>query len=169
MESPSSVRRVMGDVIDLCELQMQLLSVDAQSAQRKLTRAVACGATAAVLAGSALTAAVFGGGYLLHELTELTVGVSMLIVSGAVFVVVAIMLFVAISSLNAAAAAMSETKSEFAENLRWLKATLISPETSARNQLRDESFPRYQTYEDSVDRPNGSAGDRPSAYPSPNR
>jgi len=158
MERDSSIRRVVRDIVDLFELQMQLLSVDAQSAQRKLNRAIGSGVTALVLAGSALTVLMFGAGFALHELTELTVGVSLLIVSGVIFLFVLGLLFAAYRAILAAAASMSETKSEFTENLRWLKATLLAPETSVRNQLRDESFPRY-AYDDRSGRPNGSVAE----------
>lgn len=139
-QTPSSFQRVIRDVLDLFELQMQLISVDSQEAQRKLMAAVSCGAVAAVLAGSALTVAMLACGYLLDEATDLSTGASLLIVSVIFFVIVAVLGWIALRAIQAATAAMSETKSEFAENIRWLKATLIAPETSARNQLRRESF-----------------------------
>lgn len=139
-QSLSSFQRVVRDVLDLCELQMQLISVDSQAAKRSLVRAIACGATAMALAGSALTVAMVAAGVLLGELTELTPGGALLVVSAVFFLLVAILGWLALKAVLAASAAMSETKSEFAENLRWLKATLISPQTSARNQLRRESF-----------------------------
>lgn len=138
--SLSSFQRVVRDILDLCELQMQLISVDSQAAKRSLVRAIACGAAAIALAGSALTVAMVGAGVLLGEFTELTTGAALLIVSAAFFVLVAVLGWLVMKAILAAAAAMSETKSEFAENLRWLKSTLISPQTSARNQLRRESF-----------------------------
>ncbi|TWT65034.1 phage holin family protein [Allorhodopirellula solitaria] len=136
----SSFQRVVRDVLDLLELQMQLIAVDSEAAKRSLIRAVACGAVALALAGSALTVAMVGAGFVLGEFTQLTTGGSLLIVSVAFFLIVASLGWVAFRAILAASAAMSETKSEFTENLRWLKATLISPQTSARNQLRRESF-----------------------------
>ncbi len=136
----SSFQRVIRDVLDLCELQMQLISVDGQAAKRKLVHAVVCGAVAIGLAGSALTVAMLAAGFLLGEFTDLTTGGAMLIVSVTFFVIVAVFGWIALRSVLAAAAAMSEAKSEFSENLRWIKATLVAPETSARNQLRRDSF-----------------------------
>ncbi len=138
----SSFQRVTQDVLDLFELQMQLLSVDSQEAKRKLTTAIACGAIAATLAGSALTVVMIGGGFLLGELTGVSSGGSLLMVSGAVFAVLG---WIAFSAIKNAASAMSETKSEFTENLRWMKATLISPKKSPRNQLRRDSFDGYES------------------------
>lgn len=141
MQRSSSIQRVVSDIIDLCELQMQLLSVDSQAAKRKLVRAIACGVIAATLAGSALTVVMIGLGFALHELATLSIGVSLLIVGSATFAVVIALLVVGWSAVQSAASAMSETKSEFAENLRWLKATLVSPASSPRHQMRDETFP----------------------------
>lgn len=138
--SLSSFQRVVRDVLDLCELQMQLISVDSQAAKRSLVRAIACGATAMALAGSALTVAMVAAGVLLGEFTELTTGAALLVIATVFFVIVGVLGWLAMKAILAASAAMSETKSEFAENLRWLKSTLISPQTSARNQLRRESF-----------------------------
>ena len=136
----SSFRRVTQDVLDLVELQLELLSVDSQEARRKLATAVVCGAVAVMLAGSALTVVLVGGGFLLNEWSQLSTGSSLLIVGGAVCAIVVLLGWIALTAVKKAAYAMSETKSEFAENLGWLKATLISPKTSPRNQLRRDSF-----------------------------
>ncbi len=136
----SSFQRVTQDVLDLFELQLELLSVDSQEAKRKLTKAVICAVVAVTLACSALTVLMVSGGFLLAEFTELSIGVSLFIISGSFFVIVAILAGIAVSATKKAANAMSETKSEFTENLRWLKATLVSPKRSPRNQFRYDSF-----------------------------
>ncbi len=136
----SSFSRLTRDIIDLCELQMQLLSVDSQVAKRKLARAGLLGGIAATLAGSTLTVSLVGAGFLLAETTELSTGGGLLVVSGILGAVVILLLAVSFSAIKSAGAAMSETKSEFAENLRWLKATLVSPQSSPRNQYRSEAF-----------------------------
>lgn len=141
MNTPSAFNQVARDVLDLFELQLQLLSVDSQEARQKAVRAIALMAAGATFAGSALTVALGGAGLLLHELSGWSMGGSLLAVAAAVFVLVAAMLYTALSAINAASAALSETKSEFVENLKWLKAVLVKPETSARNQIRSESFP----------------------------
>ncbi|TWU35322.1 hypothetical protein Q31b_54180 [Novipirellula aureliae] len=137
---PSSVQKVIADIIDLFELQLELMSVDSQEATRKLTKAAVLAGVAIPLGGAALTIALAGCGLLLSEMTSLSVGTAILL-TGAVFIaVVGVLLFMALKAVTAAGSAMSETKSEFAENLRWLKATLLRPSRSPRNQIRRESF-----------------------------
>ncbi len=160
MNQPSGFGRVARDILDLCELQMELLSVDSQAAKRDLVRAIAFAAVAATLAGSALTVVLVGTGFLLAEMTDLSTGGGMMLIGGAVFAVVVALLAFSVSAVKAAAASMSETKAEFGENLRWLKATLVSPDSSPRNQMRAESFQsRNHTY--------GSRGSDSQAFYSP--
>jgi uncharacterized membrane protein YqjE len=159
MNVPPSVRRVTRDIADLIELQMQLLSVDLQSAKRQMTQAAACVTLGGMLAGSALTVTLVGCGYLLHESTELSVGQSLVAVGLVVAVIAACLALVALRAARTAAVSMGESKSELAENLRWLKATLIDPENSPRNQFRDESFPRHRE-------PPMSGSERAAGHPS---
>jgi len=144
MSHVHSFQRVTRDVLDLAELQWQLLSVDSQVARKKLVRAFVLTAVAATLATSALTILIAGLGLALHDLSDLPVGVSLLIAAAVVFVIVGGMLWAALRSVQSAGSLLAETKSEFAENLRWLKATLVSPSTSPRNQIRTESFATNQ-------------------------
>ncbi|TWU03220.1 phage holin family protein [Neorhodopirellula pilleata] len=140
MSHVHSFQRVTRDILDLAELQWQLLSVDSQAARTKLVRALILSAVAATLATSALTVLIAGLGLALHDLSELPIGLSLLIAATVVFVIVGVMLWIALKSIQSAGAAIAETKSEFGENLRGLKATLVSPSTSPRNQIRAESF-----------------------------
>ncbi|EGF24546.1 hypothetical protein RBWH47_00093 [Rhodopirellula baltica WH47] len=144
MPNNASIQKVLRDVLDLCELQLQLLSVDAQAAKRKLTSAAIFTAIAVALAGSALTVLLVGFGFLLDELTELSTGGALVTLAVATFVLVGVLMLVAAKAIQAATAAMAETKSELAENVRWLKATMISPSTSPRNQMRRESFQNFR-------------------------
>ncbi|MBB3209219.1 putative membrane protein YqjE [Rhodopirellula rubra] len=134
-------RQVIRDCFDLFELQLELLSVDSQEARRKAISALALGGTAATLGASMITVLMIALGFILHEQAEITVGWSLLIVCAVTMVVIVALAGIASSMLRAASSALAETKSEFVENLRWIKATIISPDTSARNQLRSESFP----------------------------
>ena len=144
MSHVHSFQRVTRDIWDLAELQWQLLSVDSQTARAKLVRAIALFAVAATLSASALTVLIAGFGLVLNDLSGLPVGVSLLIAAAVVFGIVGVMMWIALRSIQSAGALISETKSEFSENLRWLKATLVSPSTAARNQIRSESFPASQ-------------------------
>ncbi len=116
----TSFRQVVRDVVDLCELQLQLLSVDSQEARRKSIRAAVLAGIAVTLIGSMLTALLIALGFIVHENVGLTVGMSILAVCGVVASGAAMMLVIAAKLLKAAAASMGETKSEFTENLRWL-------------------------------------------------
>ncbi|MCC9601748.1 phage holin family protein [Stieleria sp. JC731] len=138
----SPMRAVIRDVIDLMELQWQLLSVDSQAARRKLTVAMVAGTAAVTLAGSALTVLLVGLGFLLRDLTALTAGASIVVVSVLAFITVGALLWYAAKAMVKASEAMNESKSEFVESLKWLKATLVSPSHSARNQIRAEDFDR---------------------------
>lgn len=140
MHRNSSFQKVIRDLVDLWELQWQLFSVDAQAAKRSLGRSIVCSLVALLLVGSGITVFLFGLGFLLDEWTQLSTGMSLLAVGVATLVVVGVLLLIAMSGAKTAAAAMDESKSEFSENLRWLKATLIVPESSPRNQFRRESF-----------------------------
>ena len=126
----SSFQQITRDILDLCELQLQLLSVDSQAAKRKLTQAIACSAAAMTLGGSVLTIILGGAGLLLGELTSLSPAGALLVVGAVMFVGIVCLLAVALFAIKSAAAAMSESKSEFVENLRWLKATLVRPGSS---------------------------------------
>lgn len=137
----SGFRQLLRDCLDLFELQTQLISVDAQAAKSKLTRAIACGLVGIAIGSSTITVVMITAGLLISELVAMSAGIAMLIVSVVGSVIVLASLAVAALSMKAAASAMQETKSELAENMRWLKATLISPGDSPRNQLRHESYP----------------------------
>ena len=138
--SPTGFRQVLRDIFDLAELQMQLLSVDSQEARRKATKALILASLCVALSSAMLTVALFGAGYALHENLQWSVGDSLLAVSGAIALIILLLIVVASKLMKTAAAAMQETKSEFAENLRWIRATIISPQSSPRNQIRRESF-----------------------------
>ncbi|MCA9136946.1 MAG: phage holin family protein [Planctomycetales bacterium] len=136
--------RVTRDVVDLVELQLQLLAVDGQVAKRKAIQAVVCAAVAITLCVSTLTTILLGVGFLFHENLEWSVGASLMAVAVASLVIVTVMLVAATLAIRSAAAAMGETKSEFAENLRWLKGILISPDSSPRHQIRKDDFEPYR-------------------------
>ncbi len=164
MSTESSFNRVARDVMDLVELQMQLLSVDADQARQRMTRAIACGGVAATLSIATLTILLAGSSLLLAEQTQLSYGGSFMIVAFAMLAIVSALTVVAINATKAAADAMNETKSEFAENLRWLKATLVKPSTSPRNTMRSESFPQWDRFEETNPDRTNPEKDRRSSF-----
>ena len=139
-EPTNGFEQVLSDIFDLAELQMQLLSVDSQEARRKVSKALMLASFAVPLSSAMFTVALFGIGYVLHETLEWSLGASMLTASAITALFILILVLVAFNLIRTAATAMQETKSEFVESLRWIKATIISPKTSARNQIRRESF-----------------------------
>lgn len=139
-EPTNGFEQVLSDILDLAELQMQLLSVDSQEARRKVSKALMLASFAVPLSSAMFTVALFGIGYVLHETLEWSLGASMLTASAITALFILILVLVAFNLIRTAATAMQETKSEFVESLRWIKATIISPKTSARNQIRRESF-----------------------------
>lgn len=140
MDANSGFYRITRDLLDLCELQMQLISVDSKEARRQAIRGTAYGVAAVTLLGSGLTTALVASGFVLHDLAGWTVGASLLTTACLTFMIVAVLLLFTWRSVKEAASAMSETKSEFAENLKWIKAVLVSPGTLPRNQIRSETF-----------------------------
>ena len=149
MNTSSSLSKVLRDIIDLIELQIQLLSVDAQQAKQSCGRAILCGLVAAALLVPMITVWLLGFGFLLAEFTELTTGASVLIVAAIVTVLMGILGMVAIKAVRRASASMNESKSELVENVKWLKATLVNPSTAPRNRIRSESF-EFPPYKSSV-------------------
>ena len=148
MSNPSEFRfrRVARDILDLGELQLQLLSIDSQEARQQAGRAVAWLTVALALGGSALTVVMVGAGFALADWAEWPVGLSLLAVAAIVFVFVLLLGYFAYRALRSATSSMQECKSEFVENVKWLKATLIAPGSSPRHQMRAEDFPPTDRY-----------------------
>lgn len=137
---PAGVRHVLSDIADLADLQLQLLAVDGQEAARRGVAAVIWLSLAAVLVIATTTVLLISLGWILHEVAEWPIGLSLLAVAGLALVGTGFVLGLAYLSLKRAVGAMGETGAEFAENLRWLKAVLTSP-ASPRNTIRGERYP----------------------------
>jgi len=132
--------RVISDIVDLCELQIQLLSVDSQEAKRRGVKAIICLALAAIITLTAAITAMIGLGFVLHEQYDFTVGQALLIVSGSGILIALVAAFLGAKLIGKANESLSEVKSEFAENMRWIKGVVLKPDQSPRNQLRRETF-----------------------------
>ncbi len=87
-------QRVLTDIVDLCELQWQLLSVDGQEAKRRAVTGGVFVAAGGVVALASTTSAVLASGWLLHEQFALSVGVSFLITTAVALVVAMIGLLI---------------------------------------------------------------------------
>ncbi len=140
MTREQGIGRIVRDVVSLCELQWELLSLDGKVASDKVVKAGILVSIGIAILGSSLTVMLVGIGWVLYDVFEWPIGYSLLGVSILSVAVAAVLLAVAYASVNAAMSALSETKSEFSENLKWMKAVILKPDTSPRNVLRRESF-----------------------------
>lgn len=140
MNQPSGFRRVVRDVADLCELQIELLAVDGKVATRRSGIAIALLLISAIFALAAITAAVIALAALLHENAHWTISSSLLAAAGIAAAAGILFTIIGLIVLRKALSALDETRSEFAENLRWIKAVVVAPETSPRAQVREDSF-----------------------------
>jgi len=140
MNQSSGFRRVVRDIADLCELQVELLAADGKVATRRSGIAAALLMIAAIFGLSAVVAIVLALASLLHEQAEWTVSSSLLASAGIAAVVGGLFALLGSVILKKAIAALDETRSEFAENLRWIKAAVVAPETSPRAQVDETSF-----------------------------
>ncbi|QDT01839.1 hypothetical protein K227x_02080 [Rubripirellula lacrimiformis] len=159
MTRNNSIQRVARDVIDLCELQMQLLAVDSQEARRKVTSAAILAAVAVLVGGSAITVLMIGSGLLLAEMTDLSAGGAMMVVTLLALSLTALFLVFANKALRAATAALGETKSEFSANLKWLKATLVSPDELPPTPGRSGQQARYENPDQPIYPPSARQSD----------
>ncbi len=122
--SDSGFQRVATDVIDLFELQWQLLSVDGEEAKRRAIKAGVFGALALVVAFASMCGLVLGVGWLLHEQFNWSVSTGLLVTSGIGFVLASIAGLIGAILVGKASQSLAETKSEFAENMRWIKSVI---------------------------------------------
>lgn len=141
MASESGINRVVRDVADLFELQMQLLSLDGRIAGEKAIRAAVMASVGLAILGSALTTLLIALGYLLHEGLEWSVGLSLLAVAIVATLVAGVFALVAYFAAKRAFAALGETTSEFSQNLKWIKGVIVKPESASRHPNRAESYP----------------------------
>ncbi len=140
MNQPSGFRRVVRDIADLCELQVELLSVDGKVAAGRSAAAAAMAMIAAIFGLTAVAAAVFALASLLHEQAHWTVSSSLLAAAGIAAAIGVLFTLIGLAIWKKAISALDETRSEFAENLRWIKAAIVAPETSPRAQVNENSF-----------------------------
>ncbi len=139
VEHGDGFRQVVVDCVELGNLQLQLLSVDGKEAGQRLAKALVLGIVAVVGGLTTLLLAAMGAGWILHEQTELTVGVSFLIVAAVALVVSLLVAFLSGLLLRRATGSLQESVSELQANVKWIKEVLLDPD-SARNRMRAPSF-----------------------------
>jgi hypothetical protein len=144
MNQPSGFRRVVRNIADLCELQVQLLAVDGKVAAGRGGTAAVVLTIAAIFGFSAVVTSLLALASLLHEQAAWTVSSSLLAAAGVAAVIGGLFTLFGTIFYKKAMSAFDETRSEFAENLRWLKAA-VAPETSPRAQANENSFRSYSS------------------------
>tara|TARA_R110002049_G_scaffold305056_1_gene501029 strand:+ start:77014 stop:77475 length:462 start_codon:yes stop_codon:yes gene_type:complete len=140
MNNQTGFRRIIRDIADLCELQIELFAIDSQVAtQRTKTAAVYLG-IAFVFALATVSTVTLGLAAALYEMLGWSLTASIFGAAGCAAIIAVFLAVLAVFALQKAVSALEETRSELAENLRWIKAAVIAPETSARAQVREDSF-----------------------------
>ncbi len=141
MTQPSGFRRVARDIADLCELQAELIAVDGKAAARRSGMAAALLMIATVFGLSATTATVFALASLLHEQAQWTVSNSLLVAAAGAAVIGGLLVYAGSRVMKSAMTALDETRSELAENLRWIKEVVTTPEPSQGSSGNEYNSP----------------------------
>jgi Putative Actinobacterial Holin-X, holin superfamily III len=140
MSQPSGIRRVIRDIADLCELQFELLAVDGKEAVRLSFAAIAAIIFAAIFGLAAVSGSVLALAAAFHENFDWTISSSLLAATGIAAAIAAVSGILGWSLVKKATSSLDETRSEFAENLRWIKAAIVSPEDASHLQVHEEHF-----------------------------
>lgn len=140
MNEPTGIRRVVRDVADLFELQLELLAVDSKALARSGSAAIAMVLIALVFGLAAATSATFAVASALHSSAEWTISSSLAAAAGTAALIAGLFVIIAWQLLRKAMSALNESRSEFAENLRWIKSAIVSPEALPTAKRQEEVF-----------------------------
>lgn len=124
MSTVAGFKRVARDVTDLCELQLQLLAVDGKVATRRGALAGLALGLALTISVSAITTLLLSAGWAVHEFFHWPVSGGLLLSAGVALVVVVVLVWIAYRALKQALGCLDETRSEMAQNLKWIKSML---------------------------------------------
>jgi glucan phosphoethanolaminetransferase (alkaline phosphatase superfamily) len=141
MNQPATgIRRVVRDVADLCELQLELLAVDGKEATQRSAAAFGMVLVASVFGLSAVTVAVLALASALHENWEWTLSSSLLAAAGIAALGAIMFAILSFIFVKRAVSAFNETRSELAENMRWIKFAIVSSEYSGYENGKQKNF-----------------------------
>ncbi|MEZ6137599.1 MAG: phage holin family protein [Pirellulaceae bacterium] len=126
---------VMGDVVEMAELQAKLARADAALAAKRVTLPLAflllgaCGAIASL--------PVFAHGFstLLAVTTVLSMWQAELAVGAILFVLAAVTVWIALRRIRHASTEFRRSAAEFSKNLTWLKAILGRTDLASNGRL----------------------------------
>lgn len=124
------------DLIQLGELQLELLAVDARDATRKAyTPAFMAFFGTGFLIGSC-PLALLGLSWWLADVTELSVWASSLIVASIGLVIAGVLFFLAYKGFKRSAALLNRSRAELHSNLEWVKRLLSHKHRERRWPIR---------------------------------
>lgn len=146
--SESGFQRVVTDIGELCELQWELFLVDSREARKSLAPAMLATIAVICLVVAAIVAFTLGLAWTLAQQTALDMGSALLLVALFAALIALGSIWFAWSQMNHALDHYRDSRSEFSENLRWLKSTLLQPEVP-----REEGANPLATSEPNVGRP----------------
>lgn len=126
--------KVASDITQLCELQSQLLFVDLEEARKSAVPASALLAACGISLLVAALVLVFAFGMGLHEMAGLAWWQAFGITGAITLLVAAATAWLGLRSLKKATDAFDDSRQELRENINWLRATILDPE-SPRNQM----------------------------------
>lgn len=139
MSQLAGIRRVFRDIADLCELQLELLAVDGKEAVRHSLTAVVMAVVAVVFGLAAAIGAVFAIAHAFHENLGWTMSGSLSAAVGIAAIIAAVCAAIGVSFLKKATSALDETRAEFTENLRWIKASIVAPDSVSGSHHNEEN------------------------------
>lgn len=140
--SESGFQRVVTDIGELCELQWELFLVDSTEARKSLFPALLSLIAIGCLTAAAILALTMGVAWTLVEQTSLPMGPAFLLVAVGATLIASITAWFAWSQFNRALDHYRDSRSEFSENLRWLRATLLQAEVPSKRELASNHLSR---------------------------
>lgn len=117
---------VLGDLIELGELQSRLAKADAHAAAKKMTRPVAALLVGVCAALASLPVLAMGCASCLAAFTELNAWQSQLLVGILVAVIAAVTVYLSVRAIRRSVLQFERSATELSKNLAWLKSVLRS-------------------------------------------
>jgi len=138
MAERTGFNRLIGDIADLCELQLELLAVDGKKACKTGFMAAVFLSLAIATAISVTTVLLAALAWFLHSSWDWSL-VNSLLISGAIGALMSIALLVGTYlSAKYSIASLEESRGEFAQNLAWLKSLIVGGERTLPSTSSDK-------------------------------
>jgi Putative Actinobacterial Holin-X, holin superfamily III len=142
-EMRRSISHLGSDIITLVELQAELLQVDVREWARGFVKSVIALVAALVLLLASAPILLVSLGYFINEQTDLSMGASMLIASGAGILLAGICAGLGVWLLKRDQGMLHRFSSELKQNMSWLKQVLTHPSDAESTRVAyPEAVPR---------------------------